>query len=594
MDALTHDTEAEREERRGQLPASTDAPALNWRPAPEEEAPGAGEAEGDPLTAIDASADWVRPPGTATETRGRRRGPAAEETFTREGAPVRVRVAPSSAPATPSGLPFGGAVPLDPAGPAWALSATVAAEAGSAFASAAVPRRPQAAGSGVAQVSVFVPAPDLPAPGDASVRGAAEEGAAEAGAAGAAAYPDPVRPAPAAVRMPVVAPLGTLAEPQAPTAEDVALVRRSLEVLGPVADRATAHFYALLFLRYPQLRELFPASMDVQRDRVFQALLQAARSAGDDPVALTAHFRELGRAHRKFGVLPEHYPPVGVCLIAALERYCGLRWDAATERAWRRLYALVSSVMMNGAADDAAVAPAWWRAEITTLARPAEDVAVLTLRTDQPYPYRAGQYAHVETPWWPRVWRPYSFGCAPQPDQRTLAFHIKAVPGGWVSNALVHRARPGDVVRLGPPAGDMVLDHSAPRDLLCVGGGTGIAPLRAILEEAAEHGHGGAVELYYGARRASDLYALDDVRALARRHGRCAVYPVTAERLPPYHPDELGLCGTLPQVLRSSGPWRGQEVFLSGPPEMVRYSIGALRDAGCPAPWIHHDAVATR
>ncbi|MFD9066635.1 hypothetical protein ACFVZ3_34535, partial [Kitasatospora purpeofusca] len=73
-----------------------------------------------------------------------------------------------------------------------------------------------------------------------------------------------------------------------PTARDIELIRTSLAVVEPVADRATAHFYALIFLGHPEIRALFPAAMDVQRDRLFRALLTAARSAGD-PEGLGAH-----------------------------------------------------------------------------------------------------------------------------------------------------------------------------------------------------------------------------------------------------------------------------------------------------------------
>lgn len=73
-----------------------------------------------------------------------------------------------------------------------------------------------------------------------------------------------------------------------PTARDIELIRTSLAVVEPVADRATAHFYALIFLTHPEIRALFPAAMDVQRDRLFRALLTAARSAGD-PDGLRAH-----------------------------------------------------------------------------------------------------------------------------------------------------------------------------------------------------------------------------------------------------------------------------------------------------------------
>ncbi|MFC1410557.1 globin domain-containing protein [Streptacidiphilus sp. N1-12] len=368
-----------------------------------------------------------------------------------------------------------------------------------------------------------------------------------------------------------------------PTAEDIALVRRSLGVLEPVADRATAHFYAVLFLRHPELRALFPASMDLQRDRLFRALL-AAGQAADDPPALSAYLDRLARGHRKYGVLNEHYGPVGEALLAALERYCGRYWDQPTEIAWRRIYRAITEVMIASATDDAAKAPAWWQAEVLTVDQVSSDIALVALRTDQPYPYRAGQYTTLEVPMWPRVWRQYSMASAPRPDS-PLALQVKAVPAGWVSNALAHRTRPGDLLRLGPPAGTMVVDHASDTPLLLLGGGTGIAPLLAIVEEVAAHGRRRTVEVFYGARRAADLYAREQLLALARQHPWLAVRSVVSEGAPV----DSGPTGTLPAVVGRRGPWEEYEAYVSGPPAMIRRTSAVLVEAGVPGERIHHD-----
>ncbi|MGW6915518.1 globin domain-containing protein [Kitasatospora sp. NPDC054939] len=371
-----------------------------------------------------------------------------------------------------------------------------------------------------------------------------------------------------------------------PTARDIELIRANLAVVEPVADRATAHFYALIFLHHPEVRALFPAAMDVQRDRLFRSLLTAARSA-HDPDGLRRHLGALGRGHRRYGTLTAHYGPVGACLVQALARYSGTRWDGETELAWRRVYRLVSSIMIEAAEEAARTSPAWWQAEVVAHRLHTPDIAEITVRPDQPYPYRAGQYTGVETPWWPRVWRHYSFAGAPRPDG-LLSFQVKAVQAGWVSNALVHRAAPGDVLRLGPAAGAMTVDHAAGTDLLCVGGGTGIAPIAALVEEVAEYGAAGrTVEVFYGARQAAELYRLEALRELARRHPWLSVRPVlSAER-----PGAGVLGGELPEVLGRFGPWREREAYLGGPAAMVRRSVGVLLRAGVPQERIRHDPV---
>ncbi|MFJ6212013.1 globin domain-containing protein [Streptomyces sp. NPDC092296] len=375
-------------------------------------------------------------------------------------------------------------------------------------------------------------------------------------------------------------PVGTQVAADDPTPRDLELVRASLAALEPVAERATAHFYALVFLRHPELRSLFPAAMDVQRDRLFRALLTAARSA-EDPAALTAQLAPLGRSHRRYGVRSEHYAPFGECLVAALARYCGHHWDAETESAWQRVYGLIARTM-TGAAESSAT-PSWWQAEIVAHEQRTREIAAVTVRPDQPYPYLAGQYTTLETPWWPRVWRPYSIACAPRADG-LLTFHVKAVPAGWVSNALVHRARPGDVLRLGQPEGRMVVDHSGGGSLLCLGGGTGIAPIKALVEDVAGHGAGArAVTVFYGARRNEDLYELHALLRLAQQHPWLSVHPVISDQR------TLGLSGTLPEVVPRYGPWDRHDAYLSGPAAMVRRGTEALLRAGVPAERIRHD-----
>ncbi|WOX26413.1 globin domain-containing protein [Streptomyces solicathayae] len=391
---------------------------------------------------------------------------------------------------------------------------------------------------------------------------------------GRPARPDthaPARPGPPA---PAPAPEDT---------SDAALLRRTMAEIEPIADKVTSYFYALLFLRHPDLRGLFPAAMDTQRDRLFKALLTAATHA-DDPATLTAYLTPLGRGHRKYGTLPEHYPAVGECLIGALSHHATESWGPRTEAAWVAAYTAVSQIMIDAAAADELRAPAWWQAEVVTHEMRTRDIAVVTVRPDQPYPFLAGQYAAVETPWWPRVWRHYSFASAPRSDG-LLSFHVKAVPAGWVSNALVHRARPGAVIRLGAPAGSMTVDHTTDNGLLCLGGGTGIAPIKALVEDVAQHGRRRVVDVFYGARRDNDLYDIDTMLRLQQSHPWLSVRPVVDD-------EGHGLpTGALPEAVCEFGPWHTYDAYLSGPPGLIRRGVDTLVGIGIPTHRIRHDSI---
>ncbi|MFE2033856.1 globin domain-containing protein [Streptomyces scopuliridis] len=414
----------------------------------------------------------------------------------------------------------------------------------------------------------------------------AAPGAAKPAAPVSAALP-PEAPAPQPSAVAPAAPSAS-AGPSVPADDpnaspDAILVRRTLAEIAPVSDQVTSYFYSLLFVRHPDLRSLFPVAMDAQRDRLLKALLTAAEHM-DSPAVLTGYLRQLGRGHRKYGTQATHYPAVGEALLGALSRFASASWDDETEGAWVRTYTTISQIMIDAAAENELHAPAWWQAEVVSHDLRTSDIAVVTVRPDQPYPFVAGQYTSLETPWWPRVWRHYSFASAPRPDG-LLSFHVKAVPAGWVSNALVHHARPGDVLRLGPPAGSMTVDHSTDNGLLCLGGGTGIAPIKALVEDVAEHGHRRPVEVFYGARHDEDLYDIETMLRLQSVHPWLAVRPVVAEG------PSQGLSGRLPEAVRDYGPWHEYDAYLSGPPGMIRSSLDALKGAGIPLERIRHDSL---
>jgi hemoglobin-like flavoprotein len=91
----------------------------------------------------------------------------------------------------------------------------------------------------------------------------------------------------------------------------------SFWLLEPTADAAMTYFYGQLFAMDQEIRAMFPAAMDVQRRRFFQALTQIAE-AQDDRDSLTGYLEELGRAHRKFGVRERHYEVFRRALVATL------------------------------------------------------------------------------------------------------------------------------------------------------------------------------------------------------------------------------------------------------------------------------------
>lgn len=297
---------------------------------------------------------------------------------------------------------------------------------------------------------------------------------------------------------------------------------------------------------------------------------------------------------------PEHYAPLVRCLIASMRRFAKPGWTSEMDEAWLAVFRAVSGTMIAAAEEAARTSPAWWTGRVVEHELRTGSIAVITVQPDQPYPFRAGQYASVETLRWPRVWRAFSFANAPRRDG-LLSFHVRAIDGGWVSSALVHHTRVGDALRIGPAMGSMVLDQASGRDILLVGGGTGIAPLLALTQELGRWNAHRQVHLFYGARRSEDLYAMPVLDQLRQRHPWLTVVPCVSHD-PRYRGE--GENGMLPDVVAKYGSrglgsggfggrdtgWGTHEVYLSGSLPMLQASLSRLVESGVPARRIRFDA----
>lgn len=363
---------------------------------------------------------------------------------------------------------------------------------------------------------------------------------------------------------------------------DVHLVKESWDRLEPVAGRVAARFYARLFVEAPELRELFPLVLERQQDHLVRALRRVVQGL-DSPLLLEQYLGRLGEDHRKFAVGPEVYLPFGRALIGTL-REESPEWDDRVEEAWITAYAVVADRMMAGASRSAD-GPAWWDAVVVGHERPAEDLAVITLRPDRPYGFYPGQYLTLQTPRRPQLWRPYSVANAPRPDG-TLDLHVRAVPGGWVSGALVRHTALGDRLRLGPPMGSMQVDHESGRDLLFVAGGTGLAPCQSMIEHLTRWNTRRQVHLFVGARRPEELYGYSALRRLASGLSWLTVDSAVSEDA-----GYLGRKGLVCDVALGADDWSDSDAYVSGPPAMVRTTVESLRRHGVPADRIQHDPV---
>jgi NAD(P)H-flavin reductase/hemoglobin-like flavoprotein len=354
---------------------------------------------------------------------------------------------------------------------------------------------------------------------------------------------------------------------------DVAALKASWTQVAELGDRAAAYFYAALFTLQPDLRDMFPATMSGQRDKLLAALGHIVSNV-DDGEALAAFVKQLGQDHRRFEVKPEHYPIVGQALLHTLAKGLGPAWTSELAADWTAAYGVVSSLMMEAAEQAAQTEPPWWDAEIIAHERRTGDIAVITVCPQQQYRYRAGQSAAVESPLRPRVWRYLSPANAPRRDN-TIDLHVRAVPGGHFSPALVYQPQLGDVLRIGAPIGARLTVEPGPGpDLLLLAGGTGLAPLKAIIEQLAGELEDRKVTLVMGGAYRHELYDLPAMTQLANELRWVTV--ISALTNDPFADER----GTAAEVALRTGSWHDRQIYICGSPGMVSGTCQTLLEEG--------------
>jgi NAD(P)H-flavin reductase len=365
---------------------------------------------------------------------------------------------------------------------------------------------------------------------------------------------------------------------------DEARLKENFAYVGAYGDEFALFFYSHLFLAHPELRAMFPVSMSVQRDRLVGALGRIVSDVSSHE-SLVPFLQGLGRDHRKFGTVAEHYPAVGESLLATLAHFSGSAWTPELAADWAEAYGLIAEVMSGAATrEQENNTPAWWDAAVVAHERRTLEVSVLRVAPQWHLPYLPGQSVAVECERRPRLWRYYSPANAPREDG-TIDFHVRMIDGGPVSSALARSAGVGTRLRLGPPLGTLTLDTHAPgTDVLLAAGSTGLAPLKAITEQIAMLPSPPRTRLVFGARTAAELYDLAPLEKTAAQLPWLTVIPVVSA-----DPDYAGERGTVADVLARQSLTQGCDAYVCGSPAMVTATVARLETLGLPRERIHFE-----
>jgi len=198
------------------------------------------------------------------------------------------------------------------------------------------------------------------------------------------------------------------------------------------------------------------------------------------------------------------------------------------------------------------------------------DISEIVIETDKDIEFTAGQFAEITVPGDITDARSYSFGSAPGRYKNEIHFFVRAVPGGAMSNWILGDQAVGTKVELQGPFGDFYL-RSSDKPMLCVAGGSGLAPVLAVLEDAANQGVNRPVSFLFGARTEQDLYCLDQIKEIkARWKGEFEFVPVLSDE-----PEDSAWTGARGFVTAHFEKYCTAEtqLYMCGPPPMIDAAI---------------------
>jgi len=214
------------------------------------------------------------------------------------------------------------------------------------------------------------------------------------------------------------------------------------------------------------------------------------------------------------------------------------------------------------------------------------DILKVTVRVDRPVKYAAGQYANLRVPGSGRF-RSYSFANPPQRKGRTtLDFYIRKVPGGEFTEALFRGELEGKQLEMEAPQGTFHL-RGGDAPMICIAGGSGLAPLMSILEYARINRIKRRCVLLFGARTQADLYQLDAIRRIGENWQDVFEFiPVLS-----HEPDGSDWPGARGFVTEYISPkfCEGADGYLCGPPPMIDAAIAKLTSHGITPDRVFYD-----
>jgi len=218
------------------------------------------------------------------------------------------------------------------------------------------------------------------------------------------------------------------------------------------------------------------------------------------------------------------------------------------------------------------------------------DIKEIRLRLDEPseISHRPGQYVQVQAPAPDEpVFRAYSIS-SPVYEPDIVELVVKLVPGG-IASTYLHSLKTSDTVHFTGPFGEFRLNEDPSVEVICVGGGCGMAPIRNIIYTLYNRWPDRSCRLFFGCRTTHDIFYLNQFEELARKHPGFHVVYALSDKL---GKDEKwdGETGFVHlSVDKHLEPGVRRQAFLCGPPPMIEAVIRVLEDKGISSDDVFYD-----
>ncbi len=183
--------------------------------------------------------------------------------------------------------------------------------------------------------------------------------------------------------------------------------------------------------------------------------------------------------------------------------------------------------------------------------------------------------------------RSFSIANAPHDDD-FIELHIRHVDGGIFTHWAFTQMKEKAILRIEAPLGGFTLNEESDRPMLFIAGGTGFAPVKSQIEHAFHAGIERPMELYWGVRAQSDLYLPDLPRQWEKEHGSFSRFvPVLSEP----QQDWDGRKGWVHEaVLKDHDNLASYDIYMAGPPPMIKAAREAFRTAGVSDDQMYYDS----